>query len=114
MFCECHLGRVSYHWTKGVGSDAYCSGKCDLITLLDHLIFVNVCKGSFSSEIKKKKKKDPRFDKNRVGRVSGNPTFFFLGLGIGVSFIFNNMSGERTCSPFHLIEKFRGGGKIES
>ncbi len=29
---------------------------------------------------KKKKKKNPGFGKNRVGRVSGNPTFFFLGL----------------------------------
>ncbi len=39
---------------------------------------------SFSSQIakkkKKKKKKNPGFGKNRVGRVSGNPTFFFLGL----------------------------------
>ncbi len=37
---------------------------------------------SNSSHIKKKKKKkkNPGFGKNRVGRVSGNPTFFFLGL----------------------------------
>ncbi len=29
---------------------------------------------------KKKKKKNKGFAKNRGGRVSGNPTFFFLGL----------------------------------